>query len=105
MRMSRFRVTGGALLASAAIFGLGVQGAWADDDAFMKMAKDYIASVTSPVTEWTGPTSGPKAQAGKLVIYVSDDQRNGGARGVGDGAQEAAKAIGWDFRLLDGQGS
>ena len=35
----------------------------------------------------------------------SQDQRNGGAQGVGDGAQEAAKAIGWDFRIIDGQAS
>jgi ribose transport system substrate-binding protein len=35
----------------------------------------------------------------------SADQRNGGAQGVGDGAQEAAKVMGWDFRILDGQGS
>ncbi len=81
--MSRFRVTGRALLASAAILGLSAGSAWAD---FMSDAKDYIAKVTAPVTEWTGPTSGPKAQPGKLVIYVSQDQRNGGAKGVGEGA-------------------
>jgi len=56
------------------------------------------------VTDWNGPTTGPKAQPDKLVIYVSDDQRNGGARGVGDGVQEAAAAIGWEYRQLDGQG-
>ena len=61
--------------------------------------------MTAPGAPWTGPTTGPKAQGHKLVIYVSQDQRNGGAQGVGDGAQEAAKAIGWDFRLIDGQGS
>jgi ribose transport system substrate-binding protein len=103
--MLKLRLIGGGLLASAAIAALNVGAAQAADDAFMKMAKDYIATVTAPVTTWTGPTTGPKAQAKKLVIYVSDDQRNGGARGVGDGAQEAAKAIGWDFRILDGQGS
>ena len=52
----------------------------------MTAAKDYIATVTAPVTEWTGPTTGPKAQGKKLVVYVSTDQRNGGAQGVGDGA-------------------
>ena len=41
----------------------------------------------------------------KLIVYVSSDQRNGGPQGAGDGAQEAAKVIGWDFRILDGQGS
>ena len=68
-------------------------------------AKAYIAEASAPVTTWDGPTTGPKAQGKKLVIYVSADQKNGGASGVGDGAQEAAKAIGWDFRILDGQGS
>ena len=103
--MSRFYMIGGGLLASAAIAGLHAGVAQAADDEFMKMAKDYIAQAAAPVTTWTGPTTGPKAQGGKLVIYVSADQKNGGAQGVGDGAQEAAKAIGWDFRVLDGQGS
>ena len=92
------------LLASSAILALGVAAAQADD-AYMTKAKEYIATVTAPVTNWTGPTSGPKAQGKKLVVYVSTDQRNGGAQGAGDGAAEAAKAMGWDFRILDGQGS
>jgi ribose transport system substrate-binding protein len=99
----KLRTFGGALLVSTAIATLGVSTGFAQD-AFMDEAKAYIDTVTAPVTQWTGPTTGPKAQPGKLVIYVSDDQRNGGAKGVGDGAEEAAKAIGWDFRLLDGQG-
>jgi ribose transport system substrate-binding protein len=102
--MSKFRFIATGLLASTALVGLNVA-ARADDDAFMKKAKEYIATVTAPVTAWTGPTTGPKAQGKKLVIYVSTDQRNGGAQGAGDGAQEAAKALGWDFRVLDGQGS
>jgi ribose transport system substrate-binding protein len=75
------------------------------DQAYLQMAKDYIATVTAPGTPWTGPTTGPMAQPKKLIVYVSSDQRNGGPQGAGDGAQEAAKAIGWDFRILDGQGS
>ncbi len=71
----------------------------------MKMAQAYIAKVTAPAAPWTGPTTGPTAQGHKLIVYVSADQRNGGAQGVGDGAQEAAKVIGWDFRILDGHGS
>jgi ribose transport system substrate-binding protein len=102
--MSKFRFIATGLFASTALVGLNVA-ARADDDAFMKKAKEYIATVTAPVTAWTGPTTGPKAQGKKLVIYFSTDQRNGGAQGAGDGAQEAAKALGWDFRVLDGQGS
>jgi ribose transport system substrate-binding protein len=75
------------------------------DPAYLQMAKDYVAMVTAPGTPWTGPTTGPMAQPRKLIVYVSSDQRNGGPQGAGDGAQEAAKAIGWDFRILDGQGS
>jgi len=104
--MLDLRILGRALPASALmIMGLGAAGAQAADDAYLKMAKDYIAKVTAPVTDWTGPTTGPKAQGKKLVVYVSADQRNGGAQGAGDGAQEAAKVLGWDFRVLDGQGS
>jgi ribose transport system substrate-binding protein len=77
----------------------------ATDAAYLKMAKDYIAMVTAPGTPWTGPTTGPMAQGKKLIVYVSSDQRNGGPQGAGDGAQDAARAIGWDFRILDGQGS
>jgi ribose transport system substrate-binding protein len=77
----------------------------ATDPAYLQMAKDYIAMVTAPGTPWTGPTTGPVAQPRKLIVYVSSDQRNGGPQGAGDGAQDAAKAIGWDFRILDGQGS
>jgi ribose transport system substrate-binding protein len=87
---------------AAFAFGAGVARA---DDAYMAMAKAYIAKATASGAPWTGPTTGPKAQGKKLVVYVSTDQRNGGAQGVGDGAQEAAKVIGWDFRILDGQGS
>ena len=103
--MSKAYIVVGSLMASAAFTALSVTGALADDDAYMKAAKDYIVQATAPVTQWDGPTTGPKAQGKKLVIYVSTDQRNGGAQGVGDGAAEAAKAIGWDFRILDGQGS
>jgi ribose transport system substrate-binding protein len=102
--MSALRMFRRTLLAAAAGLVAGATCASADDD-YLTQAKAYIAKATEPGAPWTGPTTGPKAQGHKLVIYVSQDQRNGGAQGVGDGAQEAAKAIGWEFRLLDGQGS
>ena len=74
----------------------------ADDG--VQAAKDYIATVTAPVTTWTGPVR-PKAVGHKLIVVVSTDQRNGGARGVGEGVVEAAKVLGWDRRVIDGQGS
>ena len=68
-------------------------------------AKAFVAEVTKPNPPWTGPTTGPKIVPDKTVVYVSTDQRNGGARGVGEGVAEAAKLVGWKFRLLDGQGT
>lgn len=103
--MSRLPILTAGLLATASALSLQAAGALAQDDAYLAEAKKYIETVTAPVTEWTGPTTGPKAQADKLVVYVSTDQRNGGAQGAGDGAAEAAATLGWDFRILDGQGS
>jgi ribose transport system substrate-binding protein len=104
MKMVRQRVLTGAIAASVILLAVSVT-ARAQEDTYLKMAKEYIGKVTAPGAPWTGPTTGPQAQGKKLVIYASADQRNGGAQGVGDGAAEAAKVMGWDFRLLDGQGS
>jgi ribose transport system substrate-binding protein len=68
-------------------------------------AKTFMQQASKPNPPWNGPTTGPKAQPGKTVVYVSTDQRNGGARGAGEGVREAAQKIGWTFRLIDGQGS
>ncbi len=80
-----------------------VVGAKADD--MVDAAKKVVAAATSRVDTWAGPTTGPKAAAGKSIIYVAGDMRNGGIQGVADGVQEAAKAIGWNARVIDGQGS
>jgi ribose transport system substrate-binding protein len=110
--VSSRRIVAAALLAFSAACGGGTTTSNTNatstaktDDAYLQMAKDYVAKVTAPGTPWTGPTTGPTAQPRKLIVYVSSDQRNGGPQGAGDGAQDAAKAIGWDFRILDGQGS
>ena len=68
-------------------------------------AKAFAVAMSAPAAPWAGPTTGPKAVPGKTIVYISTDQNNGGARGVGESVKEAAAAIGWTFRLLDGQGS
>ncbi|MDD2733319.1 MAG: substrate-binding domain-containing protein [Desulfuromonadaceae bacterium] len=87
-------------IAAALLYNLAVA-----QDSFVAEAKRYTALVSRHNPPWDGPTSGPPAQRGKSVIYVSSGQENGGARGVGQGAAEAAKVIGWDFDLIDGQGT
>lgn len=52
-----------------------------------------------------GPTAGPVAADGKSIVVLAGDLKNGGILGVTNGVEEAAKAIGWDVRVLDGGGS
>ena len=102
--VSKRMILGGLLSGGALSLGMGV--ARADDDAaYMEKAKAFLQNVAAPVTKWDGPTTGPKAVGKKLIVIVSTDQRNGGAQGAGEGAKEAAKALGWDVRQLDGQGT
>jgi ribose transport system substrate-binding protein len=73
--------------------------------AILASSKAAVAAATSPVTAWDGPTTGPKAQKNKFVVYVSEDQNNAGAAGVGAGVEQAAKEIGWKFKLIDAGGT
>jgi ribose transport system substrate-binding protein len=93
------------LLASVGALTICAGAARADDAAYLEKAKAYLANVAAPVTKWDGPTSGPKSVGKKLVAIDLTDGRNGGAQGAADGATEAAKALGWEVRQLDGQGS
>jgi ribose transport system substrate-binding protein len=67
-------------------------------------AKELVAKSAASSVPWDGPTTGPKAQAGKTIVLISEDQRNGGALGVSEGVTEAAKVIGWKLTILDGAG-
>ncbi len=75
------------------------------NDPFVQQAKAAVATATAHATTWNGPTTGPKAQANKFIVYVSSDQTNGGSSGVGKAVQAAAQALGWRFKLIDGQGT
>lgn len=74
-------------------------------DDIVAQAKAYTANVTRSSMPWTGPTTGPAAQHARTIVFVSADQRDSGPRGVAQAVQQAAKAIGWNYRLIDGQGS
>ncbi len=91
------------LCASAALAGLCAGGAASAQDT-LAAAKERIAAATAKAGTWDGPTTGPKAATGKTIIYVAGDLRNGGTEGVSRGVEEAAKAIGWELRVLDGHG-
>ena len=91
------------LSASVALSCLYVTGAAGADDPLAE-AKARVEAATAKAGAWDGPTSGPEAAPDKTIIYVAGDLRNGGTEGVSRGVEEAAKAIGWDLRVLDGHG-
>lgn len=94
---------------SSAILALGVGmvsvGNQAIAQGYVDEAKAAVEAVSKPNPPWDGPTVGPAAEAGKVIVYVSTDQRNGGARGVGEGVEEAAEVAGWTYSEIDGQGT
>ncbi len=71
----------------------------------MTDAKGLVEKYAGKVSAWDGPTSGPKAQEGKTIVVLAGDLKNGGILGVTTGVEEAAAAIGWQVKILDGAGS
>ena len=51
---------------------------------------------------WDGPTSGPAGQAGKKVVYISQDLKNGGISANYRGFYSAAEELGWELTLING---
>lgn len=100
--MTRFQQT--SSLAALALAMMLSSAGFAAADAVAD-AKAYVAEITKPNPPWTGPTTGPAAQKDKTIVYVAADMRNGGVLGVSKGVEEAAAAIGWTVRVIDGQGS
>jgi ribose transport system substrate-binding protein len=92
------------LLASTVVMAGLTANAQAADD-ILAQAKSYTTDVTKSHQPWTGPTTGPAAQHGKTIVFVSADQRDSGPRGVAEAVKQAAHTIGWNYRLIDGQGS
>ncbi len=90
---------------ACAIAALVVGPAAARADDVLAGARQVIAAATAPASKWDGPTTGPKAVPGKLIVYVAADERNGGIQEVGHGVQQAGARIGWTVRVLDGQGT
>lgn len=93
----------GLLYASAASAILLMTGAAFADP--MADAQAVVDKYASPAKTWDGPTTGPKAAEGKVIVVLAGDLKNGGILGVTTGVQEAAAAIGWEVKVLDGAGS
>ncbi|MEM9626202.1 MAG: substrate-binding domain-containing protein [Pseudomonadota bacterium] len=94
------------LMTSAAVMALAVTApvtvSYADGLAEAQAVVDRHAGRK---TAWDGPTEGPAAAEGKTIVVLAADMKNGGILGVTNGIEEAAEAIGWEVRVLDGAGS
>ncbi|MFF5965074.1 substrate-binding domain-containing protein [Streptomyces collinus] len=73
--------------------------------AVLAKAKAAVKAAEDVNAPWSGPTTGPKAAAGKTIVYVAQSMTNPGVAGAAEGVKEAAKAIGWKMRIIDGQGT
>jgi ribose transport system substrate-binding protein len=95
------------LFAATTLLTLGAPGfaavAWADD--VVDAAKAAVAKYVGLQTEWLGPTSAPKPQAGKKVVYLSGDENIDTSHEYGVYMKEAGAKIGWDVSVIDGKGS
>jgi len=67
-------------------------------------AKTAVEAATNNSSPWTGPTTGPRAAGAKRIVFVAQTLTNPGVAGVAKGVQQAADAIGWEVRVIDGQG-
>ncbi|MFD5512217.1 substrate-binding domain-containing protein [Streptomyces sp. NPDC127051] len=73
--------------------------------AVLQEAKAAVQRAESTDTAWNGPISGPAAVPGKTLVYVAQTMTNPGVAGVAKGVREAAQAIGWNVRVIDGEGT
>lgn len=71
----------------------------------MSEAMDVVNKYASKVDTWDGPTTGPAAEAGKTIVVLAGDLKNGGILGVTKGVEAAAAEAGWTVRVLDGASS
>ncbi|MEV7521900.1 substrate-binding domain-containing protein [Streptomyces sp. NPDC091371] len=73
--------------------------------AVLAEAKAAVGRAERSDLTWNGPTAGPEAVPDKTVVYVAQTMTNPGVAGVAAGVREAAAAIGWQVRVIDGGGT
>ncbi|MCJ0874560.1 substrate-binding domain-containing protein [Streptomyces sp. AP-93] len=73
--------------------------------AVLVRAKEAVERAERTGLSWNGPTTGPEAVPDKVIVYVAQTMTNPGVAGVAKGVREAAAAIGWRVRVIDGDGT
>ena len=77
----------------------------ADDAQVVADAKAAVAKYAGPQTVWEGPTSAPKPDSGKKIVFLSGDEQNDISHLYGVYIKEAGAKLGWDVTVIDGKGS
>ncbi|PJN35644.1 sugar ABC transporter substrate-binding protein [Streptomyces sp. CB02959] len=73
--------------------------------ATLARAKAAVERAEKTAPAVNGIPDGPAAATGKDIVYVAQTMTNPGVAGAANGVREAARAIGWHLRLIDGQGT
>jgi ribose transport system substrate-binding protein len=68
-------------------------------------AKAAVAKYAGPQTTWEGPTTGPKPEPGKKIVYLSGDEQNDISHLYGVYIKQAGEKLGWTVTVIDGKGS
>ena len=105
-RTARFNLRGALLLGAAAVTIVALAAPAFAEAGFLDRMKADVAAATAPGGgAWDGPTTGPKGAKGKTVVFVSLTQNSSGNSDASIGAGQAAKALGWNYSVIDGKGN
>ena len=98
-RLIRFAALAGAPIALALSFSSSASADAVSD------AKAAVAKFAGPQTTWEGPTSAPKPEPGKKIVFLSGDEQNDISHLYGVYIKEAGEKLGWSVTVIDGKGS
>ncbi len=74
-------------------------------DSSLKPFEETVATAEKEISAWPSdaPTEPVKIEPDKLLVFITCGNASPGCRVIGEGAQEAAKLLGWEFKMLDGE--
>jgi ribose transport system substrate-binding protein len=103
----RLKIEGHRLLSASALMAIATMSlspAARADDA-VAQAKADAARYAGPQTKWEGPTSAPKPDPGKSIVFLSGDEQNDISHLYGIYIKQAGEQVGWKVTIIDGKGS
>ena len=68
---------------------------------FLSRANATVAKAAGLKSHWEGPTTGPRLQKNKKIVYIAGDMSDAAIAGVYNGFREATAGTGWQVLLID----